>query len=117
MKRYLLVCAVFPLVLSAAITGSWRATANAVDAISHKPQTIGIYVNLAQTGGQVTGTATAAGALKPIQSVTVSGTHVSFSVAEAGGTTSFALTDLGKTLEGTVTLASGQILPVTLSHP
>jgi len=115
MKRFLLICAVFPLVLSAGITGQWRTTADAVSASSHKAQTIGIYATLAQTGGQVTGTAATAGVMKPIQNAVVSGSQVSFSIAEGGGNTTFALTDLGTTLSGTVTLPTGQILPVTLT--
>lgn len=114
MKRFLLVCTIFPLVLSAAITGQWRATATVVSTASPTPQTIGIYATLTQAGGTVAGTAGTNGALKPIQNVAVSGTHVSFTVPEGAGNTTFTLTDLGTKLTGTVTLSTGQILPITL---
>jgi hypothetical protein len=122
MKRFLLICAIFPLLLSAAFTGEWRATAQAVSAATHQPQKIAIYVNLTQTANGVTGTATATGGvLLPIQNVVVSGAQIAFSIAETAGTTSFALAQAastgpgGPTLTGTVTIPGGQILPVTFA--
>lgn len=114
MKRFLLVCAAFPLILSAAFTGHWRTTADIVTSSSNPNQRIGVYVTLTQTGGQIAGTAATVGTLKPIQNVVVSGSQISFSVAEGAGTTKFVLTDAAGKLSGTVTLAAGQVIPVTL---
>lgn len=115
MKRFLLICAIFPLLLSAAFTGQWHTKAQAISASTHLPQTIGIYVNLTQTATGVAGTAATAGAWQSIQNVVVSDGEITFSIAEGGGTTSFALASLNNTLAGTVTLSTGQILPVTLT--
>jgi hypothetical protein len=120
MKRFLMVFATFPLVVSAAITGEWRATAQAISPTTHQPQTIAIYATLAQSNGQITGTAATAGVPKAIQNVVVSGTQVTFSVTESTGTTTFVIMDLSATtgspqLGGTVTLSTGQILPVTFT--
>jgi hypothetical protein len=120
MKRILMVFAIFPLVISAAMTGEWRATAQAISPATHLPQTIAIYATLAQVNGQLTGTAGTAGVLQPIKNVLVSGSQVTFSVTETTGTTTFTLTDLGNTssgpqLGGTVTLPTGQILPVAFT--
>jgi hypothetical protein len=121
MKRFLATCAIFPLllagVLSAAITGQWSAKATVTVAGSSLPQTIGIYATLAQLAGTVKGTAGTNGSVKPIQNVVISGSGVTFTVPEGSGNTSFALTDTGssKTLTGTVTLSTGQILPVTFT--
>jgi hypothetical protein len=115
MKRFLLVCAFFPLCLSAAFTGQWRTTVKAVSASTHQPQTVAIYVTLTQTSTGFTGTAATSGTLESIQNVVVSGAQIAFSITDNTGTSSFALTDLGSTLGGTVTLSTGQIVPVTLT--
>jgi len=120
MKRFLMVFAIFPLLISAAITGEWRATAQAVSPTTHLPQSIAIYATLAQVNGQITGSAATQGVMKPITNVVVSGSQVTFSIAEAAGTTTFKVADLptssgGSQLAGTVTLATGQILPVTFT--
>ena len=107
----LLACAVFPALLSAAFSGQWRTTAQVNDST-----TIGIYVTLSTGPGGVTGTAATAGTFQPIQNVAVTGTQITFTIAEPGGTTYFALTDAGDgTLEGTVRLPSNQLLSITLA--
>jgi len=117
MKRFLMVCAFFPLALSAAITGNWSAKVSGVTFTgSALPQTVGVYANLTAANGTVTGTAGTAGATSAIQNVVLSGSTVTFTVAEKGGNTKFVLTDTGApTLSGTVTLSTGQVLPVTLT--
>jgi ABC-type Fe3+ transport system substrate-binding protein len=120
MKRLLLVLAVFPLLVSAEITGEWRGKVQAISPVTHQPQTVAVYATLSQAKGLITGTASTSGAAKEIKNVVVSGSLITFSVVEATGTATFTITDSGaalgkKELSGTVTLPTGQILPVTFT--
>jgi hypothetical protein len=116
MKLLLLFCTLGTLSLSAAVTGEWRGVTTATNHTTHKTRTVAIYANLTQNGVTVTGTAGTEKNMKPIQGAVLTGSALTFWIAEGGGPgrTAFQLNTEGNELVGFVLLHTGQRLPITL---